>query len=147
LLRIPAPRPGHYSTSLAIGPALPLGLGAALGSGEKTLVIHGDGGVMLNLAEPATAVETRATLVVGVFNNQGNGSLSALQDAYGTARFAVDLHTPDFIGLSHAMGMPATKVESIEQFEQGLHQALAADGPYLLEIDLSCFQPLSMFAR
>lgn len=145
LLPIRGPRLGHYSTSLAIGPALPLGLGAALGTGRKTLVLHGDGGVMLNIAELATAVEQRAPLVVCVFNDRGYAVLKGLQRATTGREFAVDLHTPDFVALAEAMGMPGRMVDSCGGFEAALRDALDSKGPYLIEIDLDSLAPIRMF--
>lgn len=126
-----------YSTSLAIGPALPLGIGAAIGSGRRTVVIHGDGGVMLNLAELATAVETQAPVILLVFNDRGYGVLRTLQDGLGVPHVAVDLHTPDFVAVGHAMGMAATCVADPESFDNAIAEAASRAGPTLIEIDLS----------
>ena len=145
LLSIRGPRIGHYSTGLAIGPALPIGIGAALGTGKKTLVIHGDGGVMLNLAEIATAVEARAPLVLCVFNDGGYGVLKGLQRLTTGRPYAVDLHTPDFVALAGAMGMPGTRVRSVDAFARAFEAALAVDGPYLIEVDLQSLEPIRMF--
>lgn len=145
LLAVRAPRAGHYVTSLAIGPALPIGIGAAIGSGRKTLVIHGDGGVMLNIAEIATAVQAQAPVVLCVFNDRSYGVLRELQKV-GTGReFAVDLHTPDFVALAAAMGMPGRKAASCDDFEHALQAALDTEGPYLIEVDLTQLEPIRMF--
>jgi len=144
LLPVRAPRIAHSSTSLAIGPALPLGIGAALGSGRKTLVIHGDGGMMLNLGELATAVDHCAPVVVCVFNDGGYGVLKALQYRATGHAYAVDLHTPDFVALAAAMGMPGAKVTTADDFAPALRTALAIDGPYLIEIDLKALEPIKM---
>lgn len=126
-----------YSTSLAIGVALPLAIGVAIGSGRRTLVVHGDGGVMLNVGELATAVETRAPMTLLVFNNRGYGVLKILQKAAGVEPFAVDLHTPDFVGLGKAMGMPAERVDSPDTFQAALERSVLIDGPSLIEVDLA----------
>jgi acetolactate synthase I/II/III large subunit len=145
LLAIRGPRIGHYSTGLAIGPALPLGIGAAIGTGKRTLVIHGDGGVMLNLAEVATAVQERAPVVLCVFNDGGYGVLKGLQRISTGRPYAVDLHTPDFVALAASMGMPGTMVRSTDAFARALETALAADGPYLIEVDLNSLEPIRLF--
>jgi acetolactate synthase-1/2/3 large subunit len=133
-----------YSTSLAIGPALPLAIGAAVGSGRRTIAIHGDGGVMLNIGELATAVEARAPLTLLVFNDRGYGILKLLQQQSGLTPFAADLHTPDFVGLGQAMGMPAERAASTDEFRAAFERSLAVDGPSLIEIDMSGMQPLSL---
>lgn len=137
--RLPArqARSYTYSTSLAIGPALPLGLGAAIGSGRTTVVIHGDGGVMLNLGELATAVETDAPLIVLIFNNRGYGVLRTLQDMLKVPHVAVDLHTPDFAAIGVAMGLPSSRVDDVASFDRAFAAAVARKGPSLIEIDLT----------
>jgi acetolactate synthase-1/2/3 large subunit len=145
-LRFPIrqPRQFTYATSLAIGPALPLGLGAAIGSGRRTVVLHGDGGVMLNLGELATAAESKAPLTVLVFNNGGYGSLKFLQTVYGTPHVGVDLLTPDFAALGQAMHLPSQRVDTVEDFEAAFAQAMESDGPNLIEIDITGMAPLAM---
>lgn len=143
-LPVRRPRAHTYSTSLAIGPALPLGIGQALGSGRRTIVIHGDGGVMLNIGELATAVQEKAPVIVLVFNNQGYGVLKCLQAEVGAREFGVDLHTPDFTALGAAMGMPSHHVDSVESFETALSLAVAVEGPTLIEIDITKMAPVSL---
>lgn len=145
-MRLPtrAPRQFTYSTSLAIGPALPLGVGAAIGSGRRTIVVHGDGGVMLNIAELATAVEANAPVTVLVFNNQGYGGLKYLQTLAGTPHVSVDLHTPDFAALGTAMGIASRRVDTVEAFEDAFAQAMRSDGPNLIEVDITGMVPLAL---
>jgi acetolactate synthase-1/2/3 large subunit len=143
-LPIRNPREFMYSTSLAIGPALPLGVGAAIGSGKRTIILHGDGGIMLSLGELATAVEARAPVTVLVFNNQGYGVLKAIQTATGVPHVSVDLHTPDFTALGAAMGLPSRHVDSVESFEEAFAEAMAGDGPNLIEIDITTMAPISL---
>ena len=146
LLAVDSPRLAHYSTGLAIGPALAIALGAAIGTGQKTLAIHGDGGAMLNICELATAVQECAPLVVFVFNDGGYGVLKELQRISTGREYAVELHTPDFVALARAMGMPGELVASCEGFESALETALSVDGPYLIEVDLNSLSPIRMFA-
>ena len=145
-LRLPARRPRHftYSNSLAIGPALPLGIGAAIGSGRKTIIIHGDGGIMLNVGELATAVEANAPVIILVFNDLGYGVLRALQSRAGIPHVAVDLHTPDFTALGAAMGLESRHVDSAEAFEVAFGEAVSRDRPQLIEIDLTRMQEIQL---
>lgn len=145
-VRLPVREARHftYMTSLSIGPALPVGIGAAMGSGRRTIVLHGDGGVMLSLGELATAVECRVPVTVLVFNNGGYGGLKYLQTQYGTPHVAVDLHTPDFVMLGKAMGMPAMRASTVEQFETAFAAAMGETGPTLIEIDITGMEPLNL---
>lgn len=133
-----------YSTSFAIGPGLPLAIGAAVGSARRTVAIHGDGGVMLSLGELAMAAEARAPVTLLVFNNNGYGVLKALQSAYGIKEFAVNLPSPDFVNLGIALGVPSERVNSADGFRSALQRSLAIDGPSLIEIDLLSFSEIRL---
>jgi acetolactate synthase-1/2/3 large subunit len=124
---------------------VPLAVGAALGSGRRTVVIQGDGGLMLSLGELATAVQQRLPIVVCVFNDRGYGILRFIQDLMLDGRHTgVDLATPDFVGLARAMGMDAEKVDSVESFEDAFGRASVADAPWLLDIDLTRLAPMEV---
>ncbi|MBI5088211.1 MAG: thiamine pyrophosphate-binding protein, partial [Actinobacteria bacterium] len=63
LLPVRAPRTSMRPVSGAIGPGLPLAIGAAVGTGRRTVVIQGDGGFMLSVGELATAVQVGAPVI------------------------------------------------------------------------------------
>ena len=145
LMPIYEPGTSMHSTSAAIGPGLPLGLGAALGTGEKSLVIQGDGGLMLNIAELATAVQYKVPVIVCIFNNQGYGVLRYIQGRRFEGRTTgVDLATPDFVKVAEGMGALGIAVGSAEEFRQALERALAHDGPVVLDIDQSKMKEMKL---
>ncbi len=88
------PRDSVHPVSAAIGPGLPLGIGAALAAGpegRKTVVMTGDGGFAVNLTELWTAVQARAELVTIVMNDRGYGIIKVIQNATADGRvFAAD---------------------------------------------------------
>ena len=131
-----------YSTSAAIGPGLPLGIGAALG-GKKSVVIQGDGGFMLHIGELATAAQFNVPVVVLVFNDRGYGVLRRIQGARFEGRTnGVDLATPDFVKVAEGMGVTAEAVAGVDAFKEAFARAMAHDGPYLLDIDQASLEPL-----
>ena len=132
-------------SSMAIGPGLPLAIGAAVGSGRPTVVIHGDGGIMLTIGELASAVQARVPLVVVVLNDGGYGILRYIQDgAMGGRRMGVDLATPDFAALARSMGMAGERVEDAGQFEELFPKAVASGEPWLLDVDIRKMAPLTI---
>jgi acetolactate synthase-1/2/3 large subunit len=142
-LPVYAPRTSMRPTSAAIGPALPLAIGASLGSGRRTVVVQGDGGFMLNIAELATAVQEQLPVVTCVFNDRGYGILRYIQDvALQGRRTGVDLHTPDFAMLARSMGMAAWSAASASEFETAFGLAMATPGPSLIDIDITGFEPM-----
>lgn len=141
-LTVTKPRTASYSTSLSIGVALGLGIGAAVGAG-RTVVIHGDGGIMAAIGELATAVQEDVPVTVCVLNDRGYGTLRALQEAAGMGEYAVDLHTPDFVALGNAMGIPSHLADSVADFQKVLESFVAERGPNLIELDLSPLVPIA----
>ena len=145
LLPILEPRTSMNTVSAAIGPGLPLALGATLGRQERSVVIHGDGGIMLTIAELSTLAQFRVPLTVCVFNDRGYGVLRGIQSAtFDGARNDVDLATPDFVALAQAMGVPGEAVKDLEGFERAFATSVASDGPYLIEVDLTALAPMEI---
>lgn len=137
------PRTSVHSTSAAIGPGLPLAIGAAVGSGQKTAVIQGDGGFMLNIGELATAVQHNVPVIVCVFNDRGYGVLRSIEaSTFEGRQFGVELATPDFAMVARGMGMQGETVASPSEFRDAFGRAVGADGPVLLDIDMTKLEPM-----
>jgi acetolactate synthase-1/2/3 large subunit len=143
LLPILQARTSISPTSGAIGPGLPLAIGAAIGSSRRTLVIHGDGGFMLHATELATAAQYRVPVIVCVFNDRGYGVLRGLQANRFEGRMnETDLGRVDFVKMAQSMNVPGRAVASVADFQAGYRTALATDGPYLLDIDMLALEPM-----
>jgi len=137
------PRTSIRPSSMAIGPGLGLAIGAATGTGRPTVLIQGDGGLMLSIGELATVVEYQLPIVVCVFNDRGYGVLRTIEAAMMDRQFGVDLHTPDFVTIAAGMGLPAEPVAGVAAFERAFVASLARGGPTLLDIDMSSLTPLT----
>ena len=149
LLPVLTPRTSLSTTSAAIGPGLPLAIGAAVATGEKTVVIQGDGGFMLHIGELATAAQYQLPVIVCVFNDRGYGVLRAIQRMRFDGRTAgVDIKTPDFVQVAEGMGVHAEAVRSAAEFEAAFARAVAHTGPVLLDIDMNALAPMGdLFGR
>lgn len=142
-LEVYEPRTTMRPVSAAIGPALPLAIGASLATGRRCVVVQGDGGFMLNLSELATAVQEGVPVTTCVFNDRGYGILRWLQDMmFEGRRAAVNLHTPDFAMLAQSMAMPSFSVASADEFEKVFADAIAISGPSLIDVDITSFEPM-----
>jgi acetolactate synthase I/II/III large subunit len=143
LLPILQSRTSMRPASAAIGPGLPLALGAAVGSGHPVVLIAGDGGFMLHVGELVTAVQHAVPVVICVFNDRGYGVLRNIQARQFDGRTTgVDLITPDFPALAASMGVPASRVSDPVEFESRFRDAIASGRPTLLDIDLLALSPL-----
>lgn len=138
LLPVHRPRGAYYPASSAIGPGLPTALGAAVGTGDRVLLLQGDGGLMLSLGELATLAETGARVVVCILNDRGYGAIRMLEQMYfDRTRFATDLHTPDFVALAASLGLPGERAASPQELDEVLGRALGSEGPYVVDLDLT----------
>jgi len=121
----------------AIGPGLPLGIGAATATGKRTLIIHGDGGFMFHATELATAAQHNLPLTLCIFNDGGYGILRALQNARFEGRInETDLGFMDFTAMAQSMGCKGERVDSVAGLEAALSTAAATQGPYVIDIDV-----------
>ena len=143
LLPILESRTSMRAASSAIGPGLPLGIGAALGSGASTVVIQGDGGLMLSIGELATCAEHQIPVIICVFNDSGYGVLRIIQDSVYGHRHGTDLPKNDFVKVAEGMGVAAEHVQGIDEFEQAFSRAVANPGPTLLDIDMDYLAPIT----
>ena len=141
-LRIFEPSAGVHATGGGIGQGMPMAIGAAIGaavtgSGRKTFCLAGDGGFILNLGELACMVQEEAPMVIVLMNDKSYGVIKNIQDVqYGGRRCYADLHTPDYALLCKSIALPHARVSRLEDLKGQLDEALAARGPFLLEIDM-----------
>ena len=145
LLPVHQTRTAVRPTSQAIGPGVPLGLGAAVATRKPTVVIQGDGGLMLSIGELATAAQYGLPLIVCVFNDRGYGMLRFIQDmAVAGRRTGVELATPDFTAVGAAFGINSATIGSVAQFSETFTKAVAQGGPWILDIDLGAMSPMKI---
>jgi len=144
LFPIYEPRTSMNPTSGAIGPGFPMAIGAAIATGKKTVVVHGDGGFLYHATELATAAQYQVPIVVCVFNDQGYGVLRWLQDTRFGRINETDLGKMDFAMLAESLGVPAERVASVAEFEQAIDRGMATSGPYLIDVDMEHFAPMAI---
>jgi acetolactate synthase-1/2/3 large subunit len=142
------PRDAVHPVSAAIGPGLPMGIGAAMaGGGRKAIAMVGDGGFAVNQTELWTAVQERAELVVMVMNDRGYGVIKHIQGALQDGRmFFGDLQGPDFQRLAAVAGLPAFRVSRTEELAETVARAVATPGPSLVEVDMTAIGAFPPYA-
>lgn len=124
-----------YSGNL--GYAYPTALGAKVAQPDRPVVaLCGDGGFLFNSQELATAAQYGINAVAVVFNDNAYGNVLRDQvTQFGSDRTTgAALHNPDFVRLAEAYGVRAVRAEGPEALETMLRDALAADGPALIEV-------------
>ncbi len=127
-----------------IGQGLPMAIGAASAVGEnrKTILLTGDGGLMLCLGELATLVQERLNVLIIVMNDGGYGVIRNIQDArFGGRHFLADLETPDFQHLAQSFKIPSARVANGAAFARALSALGSLRGPALIEVDMATMGP------
>jgi len=123
-------------TSGSMGYGTPAAVAAKLRHPERSVVAFaGDGCFLMNGQELATAVQYRANITIIVVNNGMYGTIRMHQERDYPERISgTELVNPDFAALARAYGAFGATVEATEQFAPAFQQAMAHDGPSLLEL-------------
>lgn len=120
----------------AMGFALPAAIGATLASGDRALVIAGDGGFQLNIQELDTIVRLNLPIKIVVMNNSSLGMVRQFQDLYFEGRQQSTVNpNPAFINIVRAYAIPVFQMKSMDEIEQ-MEQFLNIDGPAFIEVIL-----------
>lgn len=110
-------------------------IGAQLGTGERTVLVTGDGSFGMCLNEMATAVSNRVPLVILVLNNGVLGMVRQWQTLFFDKHYSNTVlnRQTDFVRLAEAFGARASRALSLEELDDALKKAFACDGPYLID--------------
>ena len=124
----------------AMGFGLPAAVGAQMGlPNRKTVLVTGDGSIQMTIQELATIAEQGLPIKIIVLNNRQLGMVRQLQEYYFEKRymavkFKFDL---DFAALARVYGLAAYTVKNETELNQALPEALANDGPVLVNCLIS----------
>ncbi|MDR3636535.1 MAG: thiamine pyrophosphate-binding protein [Isosphaeraceae bacterium] len=133
------------SGTAGMGYDLPAAIGAACarraGPSDKRRVVclAGDGSIQMNLQELETVVHYGLPVKIFVFNNGGYLSMRLTQDnLFGGARFgessATGVGLPNMLAVAEAFGLAANRVDNHAGLSRAIADALAANGPSLLDV-------------
>ena len=110
-------------------------IGAAYGTGERSVLITGDGSFGMNLNELATAVTYKIPVVIVLMNNGVLGMVRQWQTLFFGKRYSntvLDRKT-DFVKLAEAFGAKGYLVETPIDFKRAFNEALQANGPVVID--------------
>jgi acetolactate synthase-1/2/3 large subunit len=139
LLTTYAPRTSIHASGGGIGQGMAMTIGAKLAKPDKLVtVMAGDGGFLVNCGELATAVQENIPVVILLFNDGGYGVLRNIQNRnYSGRNIAVNLRAPDFVKFAESFGAWSKRVQDVSDFKPVLQEAIAANRPALVEIDMA----------
>lgn len=144
---LPPDMPGHYFQTRggSLGVGIPGALGLKVAHPDKTVIgFTGDGGSMYTIQALWSAVHHKIGAKFVICNNQSYMLLKLNVMQYWKERgipehtfpASFDLAEPAirFDVLARSMGVPAVRVEKPEEVESAIRQALADDGPFLIDL-------------
>lgn len=132
----------HAWNNTPMGWALPAGIGGWFASKKRSIVVSGDGGLMMNMQEMATAAKHRCELKLFVMNNQGHAMCQQTEDEWlGGSAHASSVESglafPDWVGTAQAAGWQTAEADLNADLDKAIEYALATPGPVLVDIRLS----------
>ncbi len=130
--------PRRFISSGGLG-TMGFGMGAAIGAqmatGERSVLITGDGSFGMSLNELATAVTYRVSMVIMIMNNGVLGMVRQWQTLFYEKHYSATVleRQTDFVKLSLAFGGDGMCVTTLEELDVALQKAFSYDGPFVID--------------
>ena len=126
----------HSGDFRAIGVGMAMAIGLKIAFPDRPVVtVSGDGSLMLEINELATAVARNLPIVVIVIHNGAYGNMKRDQIRHYNGRvIGTELMLPDLCAVAEAFGAYAARVERPSELVQAIGTALAARRPALLDV-------------
>jgi acetolactate synthase-1/2/3 large subunit len=133
------------NTGGSIGIALPLAVGAAAACPDrKVLCLTADGSAMYTLQALWTMAREGLKVTTVVFSNRDYAVLKREFSYLGVGTpgpraldmFEIGRPDLDWVQLAKGMGVPGTRVSSLEGFAKALREGFKSEGPSLIEVPL-----------
>lgn len=120
----------------ALGYALGASIGAAIARPDaKVLCLTGDGSFGMSVGEFETITRYKLPITTIVFSNSVFGWIKAGQKSgFGERYFSVDFNRTDHAAVAAAYGIKSWRVEEPDDLDTILKQAIAHDGPTLVDV-------------
>lgn len=136
----PLRRPRQWLTSGGLGTmgfGLPAAIGAALAEPERQIIcFSGDGSLMMNIQEMATAAENGLNIKVILMNNQALGLVHQQQSLFYKQNVfeATYPGMTNFIKIAEGFGMSSCDLNEAQDPQAALREAMARPGPTLIHV-------------
>jgi acetolactate synthase-1/2/3 large subunit len=122
-----------------MGFGLPAAIGASLAYPQKTVVcFSGDGSILMNIQELATAVEQRVNLKVFVLDNTSLGLVRQQQNLFFSKQYFASEYSNhvDFVTIAKGFGMQAFALGESADPVATLTEVMQTEGPCLIHVPI-----------
>lgn len=103
--------------------------------GASVACVIGDGGVQFVLGELGTLKDSRCSVAIIVWCNNGYREIKTSMESAGVKSVGVDLIVPDFEMIANAYGIDSTSANTIDELEAALVKFRTADKSMMIVID------------
>lgn len=131
-------KPRRFISSGGLGTmgfGLGAAIGASIGTGERTVLVTGDGSFGMCLNELATAVSQNTPVVVLIMNNGVLGMVRQWQTLFFDKHYSQTVlnRKTDFVKLAKAFGAEGVAVDTLDELDKALDMAFKCDGPIVID--------------
>lgn len=123
-----------------MGYSMGASIGASVGCpGRRVIMFAGDGGFHMNLTELATMASYNIPVIMFIMNNTVLGMVRQWQKIFYGRRFAdTDPHrVTDFVKVAEAFGIKGMRINTNEEIDAVLKEALSLNEPVLIDCRIS----------
>ncbi|MEM6793789.1 MAG: thiamine pyrophosphate-dependent enzyme [Acidobacteriota bacterium] len=130
---------GHAATGV---------VGAAMARGEKAVAVVGDGSMLMN-CELSSAAQYGVPAVWVVLNDAAYGMCRDGHGALGleSGKEAMGVPRVDFAAMARSVGADGVRVETEDMLEAAFDQAMAASGPFVIDVTIDEHEKSPLLAR
>src|SRR6195256_856314 len=122
--------------SMANAMAQTIGAQAAF-PGRQVISLSGDGGFTMLMGDFLSLVQLGLPVKVVVFNNSALGFIEIEQKSTGFLDYGTGFKNPNFAAMAEASGVRGIRLEDPADVDKGIAEALAHDGPVLVDAVVS----------
>jgi pyruvate dehydrogenase (quinone) len=106
-------------------------------AGRQVISLSGDGGFTMLMGDFLSLVQLGLPVKVVVFNNSALGFIEIEQKSTGFLDYGTGFKNPNFAAMAEASGVRGIRLEDPADVDKGIAEALAHDGPVLVDAVVS----------
>lgn len=131
----------------SMGNGLPAAIGGAYATGKKIVCVNGDGGFVMNIQELEVVHRDYLPIKFFILDNQGYSTIRGTQKNVFNGHFVgcspeSGLTVGNIKKIAEAYGLKTFAINSYDDMESVVVEALAYDGPCLVNVRIDPFQPI-----